>query len=66
MLPAVIMGSFLGVYLSAIMPDIVITGILTLLLVFLTFQAAIKARQIYQKENRALEKIREEEEAGRL
>ncbi len=37
MLPAVIVGSFLGVYLSAIMPDIVITGILTLLLVFLTF-----------------------------
>jgi hypothetical protein len=43
------------------MPNIVITAILTLLLVFLTFQAGIKARQIYNKENRALEKKAEEE-----
>lgn len=54
MMPTVLMGSFVGVWFNIMLPEIAIQIILALLLFFLTFQAAIKARQIYNKENKAI------------
>jgi uncharacterized membrane protein YfcA len=54
MMPTVFMGSFIGVYFNIMLPEIAIQIILALLLFFLTFQAGLKAKQIYVKENKAL------------
>lgn len=51
MLPAVMMGSMIGVLANQALPGLILQGSLTLLLIFLTIQAGFKARQIYQKEN---------------
>lgn len=59
MQPTVLMGSFLGVLVNVVLPSIILESCLTLLLIFLTVQSAIKARQIYKKENeKAKEKRR--------
>jgi uncharacterized membrane protein YfcA len=55
MLPTVMMGSFIGVIMNAMLPDLILQILLTLLLAFLTFQSSMKAREIFKKEN---EKIR--------
>ena len=54
MMPAVLIGSFLGLLLSPLLPELVKQIVLALVLFFLTFQAGIKARQLYQKENKVL------------
>jgi uncharacterized membrane protein YfcA len=59
MMPTVLMGSFIGVWFNIMLPEIAIQIILALLLFFLTFQAGIKARQIYTKENKALKTAQE-------
>lgn len=55
MMPTVLLGSFVGVWFNIMLPDVMIQIILALLLFFLTFQAGIKAKQIYNKENKAIE-----------
>lgn len=47
MMPAVLIGSFLGLLLSPLLPELVKQIVLALVLFFLTFQAGIKARQLY-------------------
>ena len=51
MLPTVMMGSFIGVIMNAILPDLILSICLTLLLSFLTVQSGVKASQIFKKEN---------------
>ena len=50
MLPAVLIGSNLGVFFNMIMPSIVLQILLTVLLLFLTTQGAFKAKEIWDKE----------------
>ena len=59
MLPSVMMGSMLGVLANQALPALVLQTSLTVLLLFLTYQASFKARQIYMKENIAFAKKRE-------
>lgn len=47
MLPAVMMGSMLGVLANQTLPAVMLQGSLTVLLFFLSIQAGFKARQIY-------------------
>lgn len=54
MMPAVLIGSFIGIIFNEILPDIWCQIVLALVLFFLTFQAGIKAKQLYLKENKAL------------
>ncbi len=51
MLPTVLIGSLLGVIINMMFPALYLQVILSLLLVFLTIQAAIKALAIYKKES---------------
>jgi uncharacterized membrane protein YfcA len=44
MLPAVMMGSMIGVLANVMLPSLVLQTSLTVLLVFLTIQAGLKAR----------------------
>lgn len=53
MLPTVLMGSFIGVLINTIFPDVILLSILTLLLCYLTYQSGEKAVQIFKKENTA-------------
>jgi competence protein ComGC len=53
MMPAVLMGSFIGVWFNIMLPEMAIQVILALLLFFLTFQAGTKAMEVYRKENKA-------------
>jgi uncharacterized membrane protein YfcA len=48
MLPTVLMGSFVGVTLNVMFPAFVIQLIMTLLLMVLSIQAALKARQLFR------------------
>lgn len=59
MLPSVMMGSMLGVLANQAFPSLILQTSLTLLLFILTYQASIKAKQIYIKENVQLAKKRE-------
>jgi uncharacterized membrane protein YfcA len=47
MMPAVLIGSFVGILFNEFLPDIYCQIVLALVLFFLTFQAGIKARQLY-------------------
>jgi uncharacterized membrane protein YfcA len=44
MLPAVMMGSMIGVLANQFLPSVILQGSLTILLFFLTIQAGFKAR----------------------
>ena len=51
MLPTVLIGSLIGVFMNLILPELVLQMSLTILLIFLTVQSGGKAMQIYQKES---------------
>jgi len=51
MLPLVLGSSFLAVILSHILPDAVLTIILSLLLVYLTYDSMSKAIKAWKKES---------------
>jgi len=53
MLPTVLIGSLIGVFMNLILPDLVLQMSLTVLLIFLTVQSGGKAMQIYHKESLA-------------
>jgi hypothetical protein len=59
MLPAVLVGSTLGVFFNLIFPKIITTFCLTLLLLFLTVQSSFKLRQVIKKENAKLKAAQE-------
>lgn len=54
MLPAVLVGSNLGVFFNMIMPSIILQILLTHLLLFLSVQGAFKAKEIYDKETQRM------------
>jgi len=51
MMPAVLLGGFSGLYLSAILPEALITIMLTLILCYLTYNTSNKFVKIYKKES---------------
>ena len=66
MLPTVMMGSFLGVIMNAMLPDLILQILLTLLLGFLTVQSSMKARDIFNKENEKIKaKRKKQKEAAK-
>lgn len=50
MMPAVLLGSFIGAFLNIIMPTLIILIALTVILFAMAIQAGIKYVQIYRKE----------------
>lgn len=56
MLPIVLASSFVGVMISNILPEAVLTIILTVVLVYLTYDSLIKAIGLWKKECIAIEK----------
>ncbi|CDW75048.1 UNKNOWN [Stylonychia lemnae] len=50
MLPTVMMGSLIGVYFNIMLPSILLSGILTILQLFIGFQSLMKGREMYKKE----------------
>jgi len=52
MLPTVLMGSFFGVIINVIFPPLILLVILALVLIFIAFRSAIKAKEIYLNENK--------------
>ena len=51
MLPLVLVGSFVGVIFNIMLPSIILSIMLTIVLVLLTFQSARKGCQLYSKES---------------
>lgn len=56
MLPLVLVGSFIGVILANILPEAVLTIIMALLLVYLTYDSLSKAIGLWKKETISLAK----------
>ncbi len=54
MLPLVLFGSFVGTIISSIIPEAVLTMILIVLLVYLTYDSLSKAVSLWKKETIAL------------
>jgi uncharacterized membrane protein YfcA len=53
MVPLTLFGSFTGVIISSILPDAVLTILICLLMVYLTYDSFTKAFQLWRKENLA-------------
>ena len=51
MMPAVLLGGFLGMYISEILPEALITIVLTLILIYLTYTTCKKTVALYRKES---------------
>ena len=56
MIPMVLVGSYTGVLINVMMPEVALAILLTLLLVFLTFNTTQKGRKLWRKETEAQEK----------
>lgn len=52
--PLFLVGSYLGVLTSMILPDILLCVFLTIILVYLCYTSFVKGRSLWQKESRAL------------
>jgi uncharacterized membrane protein YfcA len=50
MLPLVLMGSFLGVLVNIMTPNIILSSFLTLILIVLAFRSWLNANKLYKKE----------------
>jgi len=50
MLPTVLGGSFIGTLVTVLVPPLILQILLTCLLIFLTVQSGLKAKEIYMKE----------------
>jgi uncharacterized membrane protein YfcA len=55
MLPLVLIGSFVGVIISSILPEAVLTIILVILLFYLTYDSFEKAIGLWKKETVAIQ-----------
>jgi uncharacterized membrane protein YfcA len=51
MLPMVLVGSYAGILVSILLPEVAMTTILTLLLIFLTYSTIKKGIEVYRKES---------------
>ncbi|CDW86733.1 UNKNOWN [Stylonychia lemnae] len=60
MFPSVIFGSFIGVMINVIFPSLYLQILLTLLLIFLTYDCTKKAIVIFKKENRQAIQVKEQ------
>ena len=56
MLPTVVIGSSIGVLFNLAIPTLFLQIVLTLLLIILTIQSSLKARQIFKRETAILNK----------
>ena len=56
MMPQVLIGSFVGVMISNILPEAVLTIILVVLLFYLTYDSLSKATGLWRKETAAMER----------
>jgi uncharacterized membrane protein YfcA len=54
MVPLVIFGSFFGTIVSSILPDAVLTVIIGVLMVYLTWDSLTKAVGMWKKETKAI------------
>jgi uncharacterized membrane protein YfcA len=54
MLPMVLFGSFVGTIISSILPEAVLTLILIVMLIYLTYDSLSKAVDLWKKETIAL------------
>jgi uncharacterized membrane protein YfcA len=50
MLPLVLMGSFLGVLVNVMTPNIILSSFLTLILIILAFRSWLNASKLHRKE----------------
>ena len=55
MMPLTLLGSLIGAYFYVSFPELILLIILTLLLIFLTYNSTIKGMEIYRKESELLE-----------
>lgn len=53
MMPIVMLGSLLGVFVNIIFPAMILQACLIVLWIFTTTQSAFKARELYRKESAA-------------
>jgi uncharacterized membrane protein YfcA len=61
MVPLVIFGSFFGTIVSSVLPDAVLTIIIAILMVYLTWDSFSKAFILWRKETKAMkEKLHSE------
>lgn len=56
MLPTVLTGSMIGVYLNMLLPPFVLQLLLSTLLIMLCTQSSIKAKAIYDKETKEMQR----------
>jgi len=61
MVPLVIFGSFFGTIVSSILPDAVLTIIIAILMVYLTYDSFNKAIILWKKETKVLAEKRLQE-----
>jgi uncharacterized membrane protein YfcA len=52
MIPMVLVGSYTGIIISTLLPDLALTVVLTILLMFLTYNTTRKAISVYKKETK--------------
>lgn len=64
MLPLVLAGSFVGVIISNILPEAILTIILVVLLFYLTYDSLSKAIGLWKKETIAIEKEKASQQAA--
>ena len=57
MMPLVLAGSFIGVLVNLSFPGIILSAVLTVILIGLTYQSLNKANQLYAKETAELKKL---------
>ena len=55
MMPLTLLGSLIGAYFYVSFPELILLIILTLLLIFLTYNSTLKGMEIYRKESELLE-----------
>lgn len=58
MLPAVLIGSNIGVFMNTYLPDLYLSILLSILLLVLTISTAVKARRMIKKENIEIEEAK--------
>lgn len=64
MLPLVLAGSFVGVIISNILPEAILTIILVVVLIYLTYDSFSKAIGLWKKETIAMEKEKASQQAN--
>ena len=50
MMPVVLVGSYFGAIMNLFVPEVLVTSVMTLLLIYLTYNTFMKAKKMYKKE----------------